>query len=896
MMGKLSLFLLLLVLAQSGSTIKVSYTCQETDFGDFKLVLRLDREGNTDVTGVKAYADDGSGELVATTSTCETTVRTGGVYQITEVISTDDGDCDVTGSGPYDMIFRAEGTIQYYKVSCDTTKLLKTNVASSLFQTNAVRANLFHRPNPLDVKLQVVEADGSYVPTNNVYLGQDIKLRLILNKGGEEFGPDNWGYTFHTAITKDNDPDAELLLQLFTPGLGTEVKVEGQLSGEEFTCYAKVKRDDAVEIKIPKAYADETTASFNNWVTTNGGIKVTALHDRIGVKVIHRRPGTFLDAGRIVLPDDAIATLSSSSTYAYSLHISNLNTATFGLVAFEDSTTITINYNEYAQFAALEINGVNAEGSSDDVFLNEFQVFVIVKGVVINEIILEGDKPFGVFVESGIFTTASPDKAVGLQFLPKHTAALRYVLPFPDTYDFIYTIDDPVNDQGLTIETPGSTVTRTEGSQVFTEGQLQSTSDAIEIRSTNPVHVQAVVPTTASQDADDRAGFVLPSIEQWSPRQYFYAEEGKKYDLHFVSYKGNMANIKIKLGTIATSLGVSTLGGVTGFATSEVTRVQSESGVGTRFEYYEHIDFEVTNTDDYRTESGLVEFQAAPNMPFMLIIFEKSSSGVLHEAYLGFGIRFPPINSCTDTTSDHTFSPQFADSFSTKPGDLLDNDCDGFTDEEMLNGVDDDGDGKIDEDLALREIYERGIKAVELVYAIDAGFNGLNYIIQYGCQTFEPKTTNIGHFTLNTALSDVFDDYWVIETNAFSMFKVTSESELFFGAVYDICYDGNLPTTCAQETISECDDKRRKRRDAFGYDSEHFATVHVRISENGTKEGNYQEYHQENSGVIKNKNPVCTKESDFWLSVYGLVAIILLELFMIGGMISYKRHVIKSLQ
>ncbi|EDV26273.1 uncharacterized protein TRIADDRAFT_54093 [Trichoplax adhaerens] len=37
--------------------------------------------------------------------------------------------------------------------------------------------------------------------------------------------------------------------------------------------------------------------------------------------------------------------------------------------------------------------------------------------------------------------------------------------------------------------------------------------------------------------------------------------------------------------------------------------------------------------------------------------------------------------------------------FAGVPGDLIDNDCDGRTDEELYNGIDDDNDGRIDEDL-----------------------------------------------------------------------------------------------------------------------------------------------------------------------------------------------------
>ncbi|XP_052786036.1 uncharacterized protein LOC128221469 [Mya arenaria] len=769
-MATCTVALVLLIAIQHASSIEVSYTCHESASGLFRLALRLNRQGDTLVTALRAYTTGANDVPVPDNPACEATSHVNGIFEVSTDIVLADTTCGFTNTGSeYMFLFRAEGTIQYYTLKCDTDSLIANGVSSAEFQTTAVKSNLLHRANPLGVSFQVVEADGSYVPTNNVYIGQDIKLRLILNKGAESFGPDNWGYIFHTAISKDFEEDAELLLQIFTPGLGTEVKVEGQLPTSEFTCYAKVKRDDAVEISIPKAYADASSATLTEWVTSGGGIKVTSFHDRIGVKVIHRRPGTTLDAGRVVLPDDAIATLATGSTYVYSLHNSNAQQAQFGLVAFEDTTAITINYNEYT-VSTETIEGAPASGPTDTVSLDEYQVLMMKGGSTIGEIILEGDKPFGVFMESD-FTVASPVNAVGLQFLPKHTAAKRFVLPFPSSYMFEYEFDDPVNDQGYTIENPGATVTRAEGAPVFVEGDLNGASDALEIISANPIHVHGIVPTQSTQAGNGRAGFVLPSLEQWSSRQHFYAMEGKKYDLIFVSHKGDMDDIKIKLGSITTSFIGSTLSSQTGFSKTEVTRVMGETDPS-RFEYYEHSDFQVTNTDDYRTECGLVEFQAAPNRPFMLIIFEKTDAGVLHEAYLPFGVGYPPINLCTDTSSEHTFSSRFAGSFSSKPGDLLDNDCDGFTDEEVLNGEDDDGDGYIDEDLALREIFERGIKVNELFYDTTNPSNAKNFIIVNGCQEFKPATESIGHFTLNTALSDVFDDYWVIETNPFNAFKV----------------------------------------------------------------------------------------------------------------------------
>ena len=49
----------------------------------------------------------------------------------------------------------------------------------------------------------------------------------------------------------------------------------------------------------------------------------------------------------------------------------------------------------------------------------------------------------------------------------------------------------------------------------------------------------------------------------------------------------------------------------------------------------------------------------------------------------------------------------------TEPGDGLDNDCDGNIDEEILNEKDDDGDGKLDEDL---QLVRRAKYSVLIVY------------------------------------------------------------------------------------------------------------------------------------------------------------------------------------
>jgi len=43
----------------------------------------------------------------------------------------------------------------------------------------------------------------------------------------------------------------------------------------------------------------------------------------------------------------------------------------------------------------------------------------------------------------------------------------------------------------------------------------------------------------------DHSSVVLPAVNQWGIRLYFYAVEGRKYDLHFAAYKGDMAGIKV---------------------------------------------------------------------------------------------------------------------------------------------------------------------------------------------------------------------------------------------------------------------------------------------------------------------------------------------------------------
>jgi len=43
----------------------------------------------------------------------------------------------------------------------------------------------------------------------------------------------------------------------------------------------------------------------------------------------------------------------------------------------------------------------------------------------------------------------------------------------------------------------------------------------------------------------DHSSVLIPAVNQWGIRLYFYAVEGRKYDLHFAAYKGDMAGIKV---------------------------------------------------------------------------------------------------------------------------------------------------------------------------------------------------------------------------------------------------------------------------------------------------------------------------------------------------------------
>jgi len=60
---------------------------------------------------------------------------------------------------------------------------------------------------------------------------------------------DNLGQLFYTAfgpVPPSSASSSELWIELITPGLGTEVKVTGELAGSDFIYIAKVKRDGAV--------------------------------------------------------------------------------------------------------------------------------------------------------------------------------------------------------------------------------------------------------------------------------------------------------------------------------------------------------------------------------------------------------------------------------------------------------------------------------------------------------------------------------------------------------------------------------------------------------------------------------------------------------------------------
>lgn len=59
-------------------------------------------------------------------------------------------------------------------------------------------------------------------------------------------GPTNWGYTFHTAFALTSRPNNTLTLQILTPGLGTDVRIEGYLENTEINQIVKVTRNTAV--------------------------------------------------------------------------------------------------------------------------------------------------------------------------------------------------------------------------------------------------------------------------------------------------------------------------------------------------------------------------------------------------------------------------------------------------------------------------------------------------------------------------------------------------------------------------------------------------------------------------------------------------------------------------
>ncbi|WAQ94626.1 hypothetical protein MAR_007097 [Mya arenaria] len=668
--------LLLSILLQCASVfaVKVSYTCHETTVADkeFRLNFRLDPESNTDITGVKTYVSP----TVLTSPECSATLS-GGIYELSTTIDVGTSECGAT-------------------LDCDTSSLLKSTVKTSEFQTSAVKSNYMHRPNPTDVKFQVVEADGSYVPTSNVYEGQDIKLRLIYNKGAIEYGPQNLGYVFHTGSTP-HFGETELIIQIMTPGLGTEVKIEGQLDGNEFIYYSKVKRDSAV---------------------------------------ISRAIGSFTERSFIAIPDDAV---SHESTYEYTLH--NIDAVTAQVIAIPfGSSTINVAFNDYDAAAdGVKIDGtaVVSGSTNENVMLSEYDVFELRCGPTAEcaNIHLTSSEPFVVLVTRATGTFSSYDEDLATMLLPSHNSAERYVLFYPPSFDNSYTMVDPVDDQRVSFLTPGGLEQKggsTENYNYFDKKRSQFsgfTGDAFEIMSDNPI--------------------------AWGVRQYFYATEGRKYDLYFVAYKTDMAEIKLKLGTITTSFTGPSLGDAASFSTNraDVPRVQGETGV--RFEYFFLLDFEVEDTDAFATESGLVEFRS--RRPFMLMIIEKAADGTMRQAY----------------------SP--------------------WDDDGAING-----DTNVDEDLALGEIYERGIEVDKLVFDVLGSFDSSNMetVISGGCNTEAEIFSGIGTFSHNTDLSSLFDDYWVLDSETFDAFKITSESDVYFQVEYDVCYDGDLETTCANPTMT----------------------------------------------------------------------------------------------
>ncbi|XP_053387638.1 uncharacterized protein LOC128551164 [Mercenaria mercenaria] len=870
LLGRVLVFVAIIGCFGTARAQTVKYYClpSQTTGNEFKFVVRLRTDGNTAVTGITAVdanVNPTTGSTPTASSCLTTTEESTGIYALTGDIDVNALSCGIVSAGGsvYNIQIFAAGTLKYFTFSCDTTNLLPTSISlTNSFSTTGVTNVLHHRENPYGVKFHVFEADESFAPARSVSLGQNVILRMIYDTGHLENGPDNWGMVFHTGFIRHTGSD--LILQIVTPGFGTNVHITGNLAGNTIDQWVTVKRDSWVEFEITASEYQASTATTTSWTTANRGLKIESRDDRIGV---YLKASKTNDADQLVVyPDDILGKSYRPFTSAAGAADSGLEV----LVVGTQASTVTIKYNGFNIPGGFKVAGNAVLPPSTDVTLNEYDVLHILCDTSCGDLQITSTE--NIAVVSGWDNQGHKDNTgvtghSSAQVLPVNYYSTKYVLvesPFGKTGFHVQNEDPTDTTLSLTDKTRTSTAV---GSPYYLDWNTQGQSEAV---FNKPVSLYMHSADGASLTP---ALVQYPSISQWSIYNSFPVKEGISYHITIVTTKDDTAGIKVSTGGITTGITASTLGAVPGFSVTDVSQLSTAVGGTANYEIYNNNGgFNVVGQHPARIETGLVELTASDtSKPFMLLVYE--SDGNSQTLHLPLGVRYPPTNPCNPTK--------------TKPGDNVDNDCDGLVDEEIPNGVDDDGNNNADEDLALNTITAgfRGIYVKDLLVDDNPAFSSPTTIHTSGCNIITPSSnilSTVQPFTKNTALSSVFSNYWVIETASFDAFKYVGKDTVYFRVTFDFCV--------ADLTLCEnsCQASSGKRKRSTTSDDDKFVDLMVEIRGNKTEvhivDSNVNDVMAARQKDKENKATSgypCTNSYVFWVPVALLLTIIMFETAMV---------------
>ncbi|KAL4228081.1 hypothetical protein ACF0H5_013516 [Mactra antiquata] len=804
--------------------------CFDDETGIGNMMVRVWANGETGITGLQAYASGSTVDSLTEPGedpACNTTTSVNGHADIYS-LQFNDGDC---GSDKGTFI-RVLGWPHYLSLHCNKT--MPYEVTIKKFSTGPFNDTFYQFVNPYDVKFFAIAADDTNVPLLYVNFLQDIKFRLIYQQGEKDDTQTNMGKIFHVAYT-EQDAKNGLVIQIVTASLGTSVVVTG--GGGYYNI--DVRRDRAVEVAIAKENG-ETEANNNDWKIETKAVIIMAYNENIGVRVISRGNGA--GSSYVALPDKSLGTIYQGLTLDNPAHQDGEL-----VVIPTKATKVTIQFNDY-NTAGLVIDDTGVLNTDTKVTkeVNEGEVLHVFCDNACKQLWITAEEKIAVVfgARNKPHKQNNDNGDVMTQLIPMDKFDNHFVVSTPQGYQGQYVIHTGNPDNKFVVFSDDDFVSSTMASFPYIDEQNS------EQRFTRNIGYFFHAPG----GTNDPSLLPIPSVLQWNRRYYVYMTEGREYKLTFIGKK--LLDIEFLTGSANTNLNGTSLNDQ-GVLTTAVPPLLEDSENWEKLEIMVQVEIDET----WEISQGLIEFRSPnPWDTFYLLVFEDN--GFYMSSYLPFGVRY---------TVPFCFGDEM------RPADGIDNDCDGYVDEEILNGVDDDNDKRIDEDVAwIQDSDFTGIYVTKMVVGWD-DFKFNASLIYDRCSALMYDNDDGGfsfsldHFTHNSWLAQEFDDLYVIDSGVMNAVRFVDDNVLSVIVYFNFC-NGNM-TRC-EDPCPEAED-RPKRSD----DDENLMSAMLRLPI--VRDGKKIEKTEEEENYTLNNDIVyhpCLSSPLFWVTVGMSMLIMTVEL------------------